>query len=111
MAASGDVNAEHRVHAAMATKAFARAYGAMFPNAVAEITDDAEGLPVLCGFPAEAWIRLRPTNSISRRSPRQLRTKVTRGTASPAVALATAVELVESAQARWRAIIGAHRSL
>ncbi|MEU6800901.1 transposase [Streptomyces neyagawaensis] len=37
-----------------------------------------------------------------------LRTKVTRGAGSPAAALAMVFKLVESAQARWRAITGAH---
>ncbi|MFE5088678.1 hypothetical protein ACFRFN_52150, partial [Streptomyces mirabilis] len=38
----------------------------------------------------------------------RLRTKVTRGAGSPAAALAMVFKLVESAQARWRAITGAH---
>ncbi|QHY94225.1 hypothetical protein SSPS47_03650 [Streptomyces sp. S4.7] len=38
----------------------------------------------------------------------KLRTKVTRGAGSPAAALAMVFKLVESAQARWRAITGAH---
>ncbi|AOR36800.1 transposase [Streptomyces fodineus] len=37
----------------------------------------------------------------------KLRTKVTRGAGSPAAALAMVFKLVESAQARWRAIAGA----
>ncbi|SES27088.1 hypothetical protein SAMN05421870_11479 [Streptomyces qinglanensis] len=38
----------------------------------------------------------------------KLRTKVTRGAGSPAAALAVVFKLAESAQARWRAITGAH---
>ena len=38
----------------------------------------------------------------------KLRTKVTRRAGSPAAALAMVLKLVESAQARWRAIRGAH---
>ena len=38
----------------------------------------------------------------------KLRTKVTRGAGSPAAALTMVFKLVESAQARWRAITGAH---
>ncbi|OIK23122.1 transposase [Streptomyces malaysiense] len=38
----------------------------------------------------------------------KLRTKVARGAGSPAVALAMVFKLVESAQARRRAITGAH---
>ncbi|KRD23539.1 transposase [Streptomyces sp. Root264] len=38
----------------------------------------------------------------------KLRTKVTRGAGSPAAALAMVFKLVESAQARWRAINAPH---
>jgi hypothetical protein len=38
----------------------------------------------------------------------KLRTKATRGAGSPAAALAMVFKLIESAQARWRAITGAH---
>ncbi len=38
----------------------------------------------------------------------KLRTKVTRGAGSPTAALAMVFKLVESAQARWCAITGAH---
>lgn len=44
----------------------------------------------------------------SRRSTVKLRTKVTRGAGSPTAALAMVFKLVEPAQARWRAITGAH---
>jgi hypothetical protein len=58
---------------------------------------------------AEHWIHLRTTNPIeSTFSTVKLRTKVTRGAGSPAAALAMVFKLVESAQARWRAITGAH---
>ena len=60
-------------------------------------------------FPAEHWVHLRTTNPIeSTFSTVKLRTKVTRGAGSPAAALAMVFKLVESAQARWRAITGAH---
>jgi len=42
------------------------------------------------------------------KQPVKLRTKVTRGAGSPAAAVAMVFKLVESAQARWRAITGAH---
>ena len=59
-------------------------------------------------YPAEHWIHLRTTNPIeSTFSTVKLRTKVTRGAGSPAAALAMVFNLVESAQARWRAITGA----
>jgi putative transposase len=38
----------------------------------------------------------------------KLRTKVTRGAGSPAAALGIIFKLVESAQARWRAITAPH---
>lgn len=60
-------------------------------------------------FPAEHWIHLRTTNPVeSTFSTVKLRTKGTRGAGSPAAALTMVFKLVESAQARWRAITGAH---
>lgn len=60
-------------------------------------------------FPAEHWVHLRTTNPIeSTFSTVKLRAKDTRGAGSPAAALAMGFKLVESAQARWGAITGAH---
>lgn len=102
-------NAEDRTHAEKAIEAFKKTYGAKFPKAVAKITDDREELLAFYGFPAEHWIHLRTTNPVeSTFSTVKLRTKVTRGAGSPAAALAMVFKLVESAQARWRAITGAH---
>jgi transposase-like protein len=102
-------NAEDRSLADKAIEAFANTYGAKFPKAVAKITDDAEELLAFYDFPAEHWIHLRTTNPIeSTFSTVKLRTKVTHGAGSPAAALAMVFKLVESAQARWRAITGAH---
>jgi putative transposase len=82
---------------------------ASFPKAVAKITEDRDELLAFYDFPAEHWIHLRTTNPIeSTFSTVKLRTKVTRGAGSPAAALAMVFKLVESAQARWRAITGAH---
>lgn len=101
--------AEDRAHAEKAIEAFTRAYGTKWPEAVAKITDDAEELLEFYDFPAEHWIHLRTANPIeSTFSTVKLRTKVTRGAGSPAAALAMVFKLVESAQARWRAITGAH---
>ncbi|MFI2645772.1 transposase [Streptomyces sp. NPDC018610] len=59
--------------------------------------------------PARHWIHLRTTNPIEPTfSTVKLRTKVTRGVGSPAATLAMVFKLVESAQARWCAITGAH---
>ncbi|MGW1511153.1 IS256 family transposase [Streptomyces sp. NPDC002394] len=102
-------NAEDRVHAEKAIEAFASAYGAKFPKAVARITDDRDELLVFYDFPAEHWGRLRSTNPIeSTFSTAKLRTKGTRGAGGPAAALAMVFELVGSVQARWCVIIGAH---
>jgi len=102
-------NAEDRAHAEKAIEAFARTYGTKWPKAVAKIAEDAEELLAFYDFPAEHWIHLRTTNPIeSTFSTVTLRTKVTRGAGSPAAALAMVFKLVESAQARWRAITGAH---
>jgi transposase-like protein len=102
-------NAEDRAHAEEAIQAFAKTYGAKFPQAVAKIIDDREELLVFYDFPAEHRIHLRTTNPIeSTLSTVKLRTKVTRGAGSPAAALAMAFKLVESAQTRWRAVTGAH---
>ncbi|MEY9850265.1 putative transposase [Streptacidiphilus sp. BW17] len=102
-------NAENRAHAEKAIEAFTKTYGVKWPKAVAKITEDAEELLAFYDFPAEHWIHLRTTNPIeSTFSTVKLRTKVTRGAGSPAAALAMVFKLVESAQARWRAITGAH---
>ncbi|MFJ8164169.1 IS256 family transposase [Streptomyces sp. NPDC096136] len=102
-------NAEDRGRAEKAIEVFAKTYGAKFPKAVAKITDGREELLAFYDFPAEHWIHLRTTNPIeSTFSTVKLRTKVTRGAGSPAAALAMVFTLVESAQARWRAITGAH---
>ncbi len=102
-------NSEDRAHAEKAIEAFAKTYGAKFPKAVAKITEDREELLAFYHFPAEHWIHLRTTNPIeSTFSAVRLRTNVTRGAGSPATALAMVFKLVESAQARWRAVSGAH---
>ncbi|GHB79570.1 hypothetical protein GCM10010331_79010 [Streptomyces xanthochromogenes] len=74
-----------------------------------KITDDGEKPLAFYVFPAEHWIHLRTTNPIeSTFSTVKFRTEVTRGAGSPAAALAMVFKLVESAQAPWRAITGAH---
>ena len=102
-------NAEDREHAEQAIKTFAKLYGAKFPKAVKKITDDQDVLLEFFDFPAEHWIHLRTTNPVeSTFATVRLRTKVTRGAGSRAAALAMVFKLVESAQARWRAVNGAH---
>lgn len=102
-------NAEDREHAAKAVAAFPKQYGAKFPKAVKKIVDDEAELLAFYDFPAEHWIHLRTTNPIeSTFATVRLRTKVTKGAGSRAAALAMVFRLVESAQARWRAVNAPH---
>ncbi|MFI8352584.1 IS256 family transposase [Streptomyces cyaneofuscatus] len=102
-------NAEDREHAEQAVKTFAKLYGAKFPKAVAKITGDQDVLLEFYDYPAEHWIHLRTTNPIeSTFATVRLPTKVTKGAGSRAAALAMVFKLIESAQARWRAVNGAH---
>ncbi len=102
-------NAEDRTHADKAVKAFEKTYGAKWPKAVKKITGDVDELLAFYDFPAEHWVHLRTTNPIeSTFSTVKLRTKVTRGAGSPDAALAMVFKLVESAQARWRAVNAPH---
>ena len=90
-------------------KAFEAAYGAKFPKAAAKITDDLDELLAFYDFPAEHWIHLRTTNPIeSTFATVRHRTKVTKGPGSRAAGLAMAFKLIESAQARWRAVNAPH---
>ena len=101
--------AEDIDHARTALAAFAKAYGAKFPKAVAKLADDQQELLAFYQYPAEHWIHLRTTNPIeSTFSTVRLRTKVTRGAGSRAAALAMTFKLIESAQERWRAVNAPH---
>ncbi|RZB14808.1 IS256 family transposase [Streptomyces sp. F001] len=102
-------NAEDKEHALQAVAVFEKTYGAKFPKAVKKITDDVDELLAFYNFPAEHWIHLRTTNPIeSTFATVRLRTKVTKGADSAAAALAMVFKLVESAQARWRAVNAPH---
>jgi transposase-like protein len=102
-------NAEDKRHALDAVKAFDAAYGAKFPKATAKITDDVEELLAFYDYPAEHWVHLRTTNPIeSTFATVRHRTKVTKGPGSRAAGLAMAFKLIESAQARWRAVNAPH---
>ncbi len=69
-------------------------------------------LDVLLAFydcPAEHWIHLRTTNPLeSTFATVRLRTRVTKGPGSRAAGIAMAFKLIESAQARWRAVNAPH---
>jgi transposase-like protein len=98
-------SAENKGLARTAVKAFADAYAAKFPKAVAKITDDIEVLLAFYDYPAEHWVHLRTTNPIeSTFATGRHRTKVTRGPGSRAAGLAMAFKLIQAAQDRWRAV-------
>ena len=102
-------NAEDKDHALAAVKAFEAAYGVKFGKAVAKVVDDLDELLAFYDFPAEHWIHLRTTNPIeSTFATVRHRTKVTKGPGSRAAGLAMAFKLIESAQARWRAVNAPH---
>jgi len=98
-------NADNRDHAEKAVKAFAADYGTKWPKTVAKITDDLDVLLAFYDYPAEHWIHLRTTNPIeSTFATVRLRQRVTKGPGSRAAGIAMAFKLIESAQARWRAV-------
>jgi transposase-like protein len=102
-------NAEDKDHALAAVKAFERDFGAKFPKAVAKITDDLDTLLAFYDYPAEHWIHLRTTNPIeSTFATVRLRQRITKGPGSRAAGVAMAFKLIESAQARWRAVNAPH---
>ena len=60
-------------------------------------------------YPAEHWVHLRTTNPIeSTFATVRLRQRVTKGPGSRAAGVAMAFKLIESAQARWRAVNAPH---
>jgi transposase-like protein len=102
-------NAEDKAHAQSAAKDFQAAYGAKYSKAVAKVVDDLDELLAFYDFPAEHWVHLRTTNPIeSTFATVRHRTKVTKGPGSRAAGLAMAFKLIESAQARWRAVNAPH---
>jgi transposase-like protein len=102
-------NAENKTQAIKAANAFADAYGTKWPKAAAKITDDLDVLLAFYDYPAEHWIHLRTTNPIeSTFATVRLRTRVTKGPGSRAAGVTMAFKLIESAQARWRAVNAPH---
>jgi transposase-like protein len=102
-------NAEDKTHALAAVTAFEVDFGAKFPKAVAKITDDVDMLLAFYDYPAEHWVHLRTTNPIeSTFATVRLRQRVTKGPGSRAAGIAMAFKLIESAQARWRAVNAPH---
>ena len=102
-------NAEDKDHALKAAKAFEDLYGAKWPKATAKITEHLDVLLAFYDYPAEHWIHLRTTNPIeSTFATVRLRQRVTKGPGSRAAGVAMAFKLIESAQARWRAVNAPH---
>jgi transposase-like protein len=102
-------DAEDKEHATRAIHAFSETFAAKYPKVVARIVDDTEELLTFYDFPAEHWVHLKTTNPIeSTFATVRLRTKVTKGPGSRAAGLAMAFKLIESAQARWRAVNAPH---
>jgi putative transposase len=104
-----DLPREEKEHALAAAGAFADTYGAKWPKAVAKISDALEVLLAFYDYPAEHWIHLRTSNPIeSTFATVRLRQRVAKGRGSRAADVAMAFKLIESAQARWRAINAPH---
>ena len=102
-------NAEDKDHARKAATAFEAGYGAKWPKATAKITEHLDVLLAFYDYPAEHWIHLRTTNPIeSTFATVRLRQRVTKGPGSRAAGVAMAFKLIESAQARWRAVNAPH---
>jgi transposase-like protein len=102
-------NAEDRGLALDAARAFEADYGAKWPKATAKIIDHLDVLLAFYDYPAEHWIHLRTTNPIeSTFATVRLRQRVTKGPGSRAAGVAMAFKLIESAQARWRAVNAPH---
>jgi putative transposase len=98
-------DAEDKEHASQAIERFVKAYEAKWPKAVEKVVKDRDALLAFFDFPAEHWVHLKTTNPIeSTFATVRLRTKVTKGPGSRAAGLAMAYKLIESAQARWRAV-------
>jgi putative transposase len=102
-------NAEDKDHARRAAKAFEVDYGAKWPKAVAKLIDHLDVLLAFYDYPAEHWVHLRTTNPIeSTFATVRLRQRVTKGPGSRVAGVAMAFKLIESAQARWRAVNAPH---
>ena len=102
-------NAKDKHHALKAAKAFEADYGVKWPKATAKITEHLDVLLAFYDYPAEHWIHLRTINPIeSTVATVQLSQRVTSGPGSRAAGTAMAFKLLESAQARWRAVNAPH---
>jgi len=88
---------------------FHEAYGAKYPTATEKLLENREALLAHFEYSAERWLHLRTTNVIeSTFATVRLRTKKTKGPGSRSGGLAMAYKLLETAQARWRAVNASH---
>ena len=98
-------NAEDREHAGSAALAFAAGYGTKWPKTAAKFTGSLDVLTAFCDYPpGTGFTCAPPTRSSSTFATVRLRQRVTKGPGSRAAGVAMAFRLIESAQARWRAV-------
>ena len=102
--------AETREEAGRAFQYFVAAYEAKYEKAVECLAKDRDDLLAFYDYPAEHWRHLRTTNPIeSVFATVRLRTVKTRGCLSRKTAFAMVLQLVLSAQEKWRRLNGPKR--
>ena len=102
--------AETREEAGRAWQHFVAAYEAKYEKAVECLAKDRDDLLAFYDYPAEHWRHLRTTNPIeSVFATVRLRTVKTRGCLSRKTAFAMVLQLVLSAQEKWRRLNGPKR--
>ncbi len=102
-------NAEDREHALAAAKAFTDLYGAKGPRRSPRSPSISTCSSRSTTTPPSTGIHLRTTNPIeSTFATVRLRQRVTKKPGSRAAGVAMAFKLIESAQARWRAVNAPH---
>ncbi len=82
-------------------------YGPKYPKAAQCLKKDRKVLLAFYDFPAEQWVHLRTTNPIeSTFATVRLRTYKTKGAGSVDACLAMVLKLVQSAEKKWRRLLG-----
>ena len=101
--------AQTRKDAEKAFDQFLEKYRPKYESSCECLKKDRDELLTSYDFPAEHWMHLRTTNPIeSTFATVRLRQRVTKGPGSRAAGIAMAFKLIESAQARWRAVNAPH---
>src|SRR5688572_17351640 len=101
--------AESKAACSTEIDSFVHEFRAKYPKAVTSLVDNRDRLLTFFDFPADHWKHLRTTNPIeSTFATVKLRQRVTKGAGSRAAGVAMAFKLIESAQARWRAVNAPH---